>query len=395
MHLPRILAATAVTALATLGLTLPAQAAQAAQTAPTASAGSSHPAPAHHVARPGSPTPKAKPSGIVFGLPPGTAIGPFHNPWSGGWRLGDGSRRASPDGRTWVDMNKGTFEVRINGNIEWTAPQANAGGAYLAFQFDGNLVVYNRADQPIWASNTTWDCGNQGVGCLLNIQNDGNVVIYQDLGFGVYQSVWATGTRRGPQADCLEHRPGGAVDDGHGWLTNTTQPVPQRNKTTVPPGPPGTRAAMARACLRNPPGEGSVASGDITGLQDAQKFVAAHAPGAVVARCHLIANVLGGKGQVRDGGQANLVPCWQVGMNTGTPSMRTYEQETRRAIKGLGGNDAIFYEVTPDYLSSTSTIPYGVTMSATVERANGTRQQLFGNIVIPNTQASSGLNLGN
>ncbi|MBW8818787.1 MAG: DNA/RNA non-specific endonuclease [Streptomyces sp.] len=124
-------------------------------------------------------------------------------------------------------------------------------------------------------------------------------------------------------------------------------------------------------------------------------FVAANSPGTAIARCHLIANTLGGKGQILDGGQANLVPCWQVGMNTGTPSMRTYEALVKNWVTFLSSNDAVYYEVTPNYKDSTSTIPDGVTMSATLELDNGFQYPLFQNVFIPNTQASSGLNLGN
>src|SRR5581483_3969585 len=114
------------------------------------------------------------------------------------------------------------------------------------------------------------------------------------------------------------------------------QPVPHRNQTD-PTSPAGTRAFGAQACLRKTLGKGSVASGDITGRQDAQEFARPYAaPGTPapygLARWHLSANILGGKGQTRDGGQDNLVPCWQVGMNTGTPSMRTYEMQVKDAV---------------------------------------------------------------
>ncbi|MFC5186834.1 hypothetical protein [Actinomadura harenae] len=64
------------------------------------------------------------------------------------------------------------------------------------------------------------------------------------------------------------------------------------------------------------------------------------------------------------------------------------------ADSSMGPDDAIFYEVTPDYVNDTSTIPWGVSMQATIERSDGTRQLLF-SAVLPNDQASSGLNLGN
>lgn len=198
-----------------------------------------------------------------------------------------------------------------------------------------------------------------------------------------------------PEAACLTNEPAGAVASGGGWINNTTEPVAHRNKTTTPPDGPGARPTLATACLTNPLGTGSDATGDITGWQDAQLFVATNAPGTAIARCHLIANILGGKGQILDGGQANLVPCWQVGMNTGTPSMRTYEAQVQAAVATLGTNDAVYYQVLPNYIDATSTIPWSVDMSATVEHADGTTQPMFSGITILNTQASSGLNLGN
>ncbi|MFF0435521.1 DNA/RNA non-specific endonuclease [Streptomyces sp. NPDC004327] len=211
-----------------------------------------------------------------------------------------------------------------------------------------------------------------------------------------------TGSTAEPQAACLNNVPAGALPSGNGWIRNSTNPVLQVNKTTTPPGPPGTRAAMAQACLGVVTGDGSAAAGDITGWQDAQEFARINSPGTQLARCHLIANILGGKGGTADGGPDNLVPCWQSGMNTGTPSMRTYEAVTQKAVKEpkdggiLGPNDAIFYQVTPDYRDSTSTIPQGVTMTARVERADGSSQPLFPDIYITNTKGNTGLlDLGN
>ncbi|MER6444324.1 DNA/RNA non-specific endonuclease [Streptomyces venezuelae] len=205
-----------------------------------------------------------------------------------------------------------------------------------------------------------------------------------------------------PYAVCRQSTPAGAFTSGNGWIKNTTEPVLHVNKTTTPPGPPGTRASAAQACLGTLSGKGSDAKGNITGWADADLFRQANSSTAGLARCHLIANVLGGTGAVEDGGQINLVPCWQQGMNTGTPSMRTYETLAQNSMKPvakggiLGPNDAIFYQVTPDYRNSDSTIPQGVTMTARVERSDGTSQPLFPDIYIANTYKDTGLlNLGN
>ncbi|MFJ7900704.1 hypothetical protein ACIQ6V_09450 [Streptomyces sp. NPDC096198] len=210
--------------------------------------------------------------------------------------------------------------------------------------------------------------------------------------------VEITGSTAEPLGACLQTVPTGALHAGDGWIRNTTDAVAHVNKTTTPNGP-GTRAAMAQACFGKNLDTGSDADGDITGWQDAQLFRDTYAPGAGLARCHLIPNILGGKGRVLDGGQNNLVPCWQSGMNTGTPSMRTFELAAQKLVKqdpNFQATDALFYQVTPTYQDAASTIPVGVTMSATVQRADGTSQPLFPDVYIPNTKGNTGtLDLGN
>ncbi|MGA5323735.1 DNA/RNA non-specific endonuclease [Streptomyces seoulensis] len=199
----------------------------------------------------------------------------------------------------------------------------------------------------------------------------------------------------GPHARCLDTTPINADPNGAGWILNTTEPVAHVNKTTTPLGPAGKRPTQAQACLDRSVTEGTDAQGDIPGWQDAQKFKADNSLPNGQARCHLIPKVTGGRGI-----QVNLVPCWQAGMNTGTPSMRTYESMAEKVIKSdaslFGPDDAIFYEVTPVYNDATSTIPVGVTMSANIERANGTTEELFPNVYVTNTLKNTGLyNLGN
>ncbi|PKV89960.1 DNA/RNA non-specific endonuclease [Streptomyces sp. TLI_146] len=211
-----------------------------------------------------------------------------------------------------------------------------------------------------------------------------------------------TSTTPEPQGACLLSPPTGSGPSGDGWISNTNEPVAQRNKTTAPPGPAGTRPTKATACLGKTSVKGSDAAGDITGWQDAQITARPYAPPGAqppfgLARCHLIANILGGQGRITDG-QDNLVPCWQLGMNTGTPSMRTFETAAQKTVTydSFGPNDAIFYEVTPHYRDATSTIPDSVAMSATIQRADGTTEPLFPDVVVANTKgADSPINLGN
>ncbi|MFH8242560.1 DNA/RNA non-specific endonuclease [Streptomyces sp. NPDC018321] len=203
----------------------------------------------------------------------------------------------------------------------------------------------------------------------------------------------------GPQASCLnDPPPAGSLPNGDGWFKNTTEAVPLINKTAPADGS-GQRPTQAQACLGKNTKEGTGTQKYITGWKDAEAYKTANGFTDTLARCHLIAKVLGGKGTSAVT-KFNLVPCWQVGMNTGTPSMRTYENMAEKLIKGttpgLGANDAIFYQVTPVYKDADSTIPVGVTMNANIQRANGATEELFPNVYVPNTRANTlQHNLGN
>ncbi len=201
------------------------------------------------------------------------------------------------------------------------------------------------------------------------------------------------------QADCLAAQaPTGSLPNGDGWFWNTTEAVPLVNKT-VPTSGPGLRPTRAQACLGRNTRGGTGTSNPVTGMEDAEAFKIAAGVTYSQDRCHLIARILGGQG-TSERTRRNLVPCWHSGMNTGTPSMRTFEDQTRNLIKGplaaFGANDAVFYEVTPVYKDASSTIPLGVTMHATIQRANGTTEELFPNVYVTNTYQNTGtLNLGN
>ena len=56
----------------------------------------------------------------------------------------------------------------------------------LNMQGDGNLVVYTSAGKPVWASNT----GGTGSQNFLAMQGDGNLVVYTSAG----KPVWASDT---------------------------------------------------------------------------------------------------------------------------------------------------------------------------------------------------------
>ncbi|MET8711917.1 DNA/RNA non-specific endonuclease [Streptomyces sp. NPDC004735] len=202
----------------------------------------------------------------------------------------------------------------------------------------------------------------------------------------------------GPQARCLSALPTDALPNpGGGWFRNTTEPVALINKSD-PAGGAGKRPTAAQACLVLGTKDGTETSDPITGMKDAEAFKTANGVTARLVRCHLIAKVLGGRG-TSELTRFNLVPCWQSGMNTGTPSMRTYETMAEKQVKGngsLGVDDAILYQVIPVYQNADSTVPVGVTMNATIQRANGTTEELFPNVYVTNTLQNTGtLNLGN
>ncbi|WP_307783584.1 DNA/RNA non-specific endonuclease [Streptomyces spinoverrucosus] len=199
-----------------------------------------------------------------------------------------------------------------------------------------------------------------------------------------------TASLDGSHAECLGISPGGARPAGNGWILNTTEPVPHVRKNDQTSAA-GHRATKATACLGKQLGPGSEAGGDITGWQDAADYASARNLTEQLARCHLIANILGGRIS------KNLVPCWQVGMNTGAGSMWEYEEQVRDEVRlaSFSEDDAILYEVTPIYLSADSTIPVRVTMSAKIEREDGSVVPMFQNVDIYNTQTGGAHNLGN
>ncbi|GAA0698736.1 hypothetical protein GCM10010193_62000 [Kitasatospora atroaurantiaca] len=193
------------------------------------------------------------------------------------------------------------------------------------------------------------------------------------------------------KAACLANKPSPRRDSGGGWIVNTSQNVARRNKIADPTGPSGARAATAEACLTKNLGKGTDARGDITGWRDAQT----QAPNGGLARCHLIANLFGGWGGTQD--WANLVPCWQLGMNTKDVSMRQYEIMVKKAVDALpeGEAAAVYYVVTPVYRDASSTIPLGVNMSATVQLPNGASWPVFYTTSLLNVPYNNGPNLGN
>ena len=76
-----------------------------------------------------------------------------------------------------------------NNDTTW---RSNDGKYFLRIQIDGNLVLYNTKNKPLWNSNTN---GNQGA--ILHMQKDGNLVIYNTAG---NRALWSSGTHGNPGA---------------------------------------------------------------------------------------------------------------------------------------------------------------------------------------------------
>ncbi|KAE8322970.1 bulb-type lectin domain-containing protein [Aspergillus sergii] len=103
----------------------------------------------------------------------------------GGLALGESL--FSQDGQTELKMgNDGKPEVYVDGELKWQSDNDendNVRDVYL--QDDGNFVMSEHDDTPIWASMTH---GKRNVICV--VQNDGNVVLYEA------KPAWSTDTWR-------------------------------------------------------------------------------------------------------------------------------------------------------------------------------------------------------
>lgn len=122
---------------------------------------------------------------------PASDVSPFaERVFQEGFSMSDGGEVYSIDGRTMLFMNRGLLQVWVDNSHKWTAGQSS-GGNVVRFQTDGNLVVYSGSNA-VWASNTSWACGNVGITCYLVISDNGNVFIRDWGGF----LIWQTGTAR-------------------------------------------------------------------------------------------------------------------------------------------------------------------------------------------------------
>ena len=97
----------------------------------------------------------------------------------------------SPDGHFILVMQgDGNLVLYGPSGALWSSTTNGSPGAYAGMQgTDGNLVVYNAQNQPLWSSGTAGHPDSR-----LAVQNDGNAVIYSPGGI----ALWATNTAGGP-----------------------------------------------------------------------------------------------------------------------------------------------------------------------------------------------------
>jgi len=96
-----------------------------------------------------------------------------------------------PRGSSWVSSSGRRFAFQDDGNVVlynkagtplWATGTANTTVDRFSIQADGNIVLYN-GDKPVWASDTSGNPGSRFV-----VQNDGNVVVYGSTGLALFNT---------------------------------------------------------------------------------------------------------------------------------------------------------------------------------------------------------------
>jgi hypothetical protein len=135
------------------------------------------------------------------------AVGGLHS----GTILRAGHYLRSPNGRyellQQTDGNAVVYRISDKTPL-WSTETGRHRGAYLDFQYNGNMVVYDRAHKPLWNAMVTG-----GTGGVLDMQNDGNLVIYSHA----KKSLWNW------KVDSTRMRPGEKLTAGHSRLSANRQ----------------------------------------------------------------------------------------------------------------------------------------------------------------------------
>jgi hypothetical protein len=108
--------------------------------------------------------------------------------------------------------------IMAPGDLLWPGGEVDspAGNRHLAYQGDGNLVIYNQDWYPLWASDTPGTAPG-----VVGMQGDGNLVLYDADG----QPLWASNTAGHPGAYLAVQNDGNVViydvDGTPLWSTGT------------------------------------------------------------------------------------------------------------------------------------------------------------------------------
>jgi hypothetical protein len=93
-----------------------------------------------------------------------------------------------------IGVFKGNTEDKV-----WTK-KFSTSISYIRVLTNGNCAIYDKDDKVIWETGTT---GRGGDGTHLQIQNDGNLVLYNGTWYGGDgDALWATGTCDGVLNGC-------------------------------------------------------------------------------------------------------------------------------------------------------------------------------------------------
>ncbi|RBQ13949.1 hypothetical protein DP939_43310 [Spongiactinospora rosea] len=182
--------------------------------------------------------------------------------------------------------------------------------------------------------------------------------------------------------DCNRFRPHRAVDNGEGWILNTTGAH--------------ARAQTGQACLKRPPSNsGGKISVYPVGYPQAEAKVRSlgRLPRQDLARCHIIAARFGGSNDLA----ANLSPCGQRITNHGALGMSAFEREMAEEL-ALQPSGSILYLVEPFFRSDQSTIPKGFVMIAIRYTPTGVADYAIARSVLNVVEPISGdslVNIGN
>ena len=159
--------------------------------------------------------------------------------------LVSGDRIMSPDSQSTLTVDRdGGLRLRSSFSLLWEKFALDKGQTKLIMQTDGNLVLYDSSNSPIWASNTVRvpdgldyisTAMKEGVlypgqniatadrNYWLALQTDGNLVLYS----ADYRPIWASNTD-GRDVQRLIVQPDGnlVLYRANGtpvWATNTVQ----------------------------------------------------------------------------------------------------------------------------------------------------------------------------